>query len=318
LLTYVLRRLAAVLPVLFVVSLATFGLVSIVLGDPVLMILGADASMDEASIERMRERLGTNRPLPIQYLDWLRHVVTGDLGRSFRSPMSVMDAVLPRLPVTIELTFLALSLAIIVAIPLGMVSALRPGSRLDLGITSLAVVGLSIPNFWLGILLIFVFALKLRWLPSAGYVPLVEDPVQHFKLMVLPVVTLAAAYIGSLARYTRAVMLDILGRDYVLVARAKGLSQATVLAGHALKNGLIPIVTVIALELAGLFSGAVITEAVFSLPGVGTLLIKSILGRDLPVVQGLMMFVAVAVVVTNLIADVAYAYLDPRVRALYG
>jgi peptide/nickel transport system permease protein len=203
-------------------------------------------------------------------------------------------------------------------LPLGIAAALRPGSRFDLAISGLAVVGLSIPNFWLGIILIFIFALKLRWFPSAGYVPLSEDPAQNLRLMVLPSLTLAAAYIGTFIRYTRSVMIDVLTQDYIQTARAKGLARVAVVGRHAFRNGLIPIVTVMSLELAGLFGGAVVTETIFSLPGVGMLLIRSILGRDLPMVQGVVMFVAVAVVITNLVADVAYAYLDPRVRSLYG
>jgi peptide/nickel transport system permease protein len=318
LLIYVLRRLIGALPVLLVISLGTFALMSLILGDPVLLIVGQDASVDQATLERIRADLGLNRPLPIQYLDWLRHVVVGDFGRSLRSPLPVSESVLARLPVTIELTSLALSLAILTALPLGMAAALRPGSRFDLTVSGLAVVGLSIPNFWLGIILIFVFALKLRWFPSAGYVPFTEDPGQNLKLMVLPSLTLAAAYVGTFIRYTRSVMIDVMSQDYVQTARAKGLARVAVVGRHAFRNGLIPIVTVIGLELAGLFGGAVVTETIFSLPGVGMLLIRSILGRDLPVVQGVVMFVAVAVVITNLVADVAYAYLDPRVRSFYG
>jgi peptide/nickel transport system permease protein len=318
LLIYVLRRLIGALPVLFVISISTFALMSLILGDPVLLIVGQDASVDQATLERLRGELGLNRPLPVQYLDWLRHIIVGDFGRSLRSPLPVSDSVLARLPVTVELTVLALTLAIVIALPLGIAAALRPGSRFDLAISGLAVVGLSVPNFWLGIILIFVFALKLRWFPSAGYVPFAEDPAQNLKLMVLPSLTLAAAYIGTFIRYARSVMIDTLGQDYVQTARAKGLTRAAVVGRHAFRNGLIPIVTVISLELAGLFGGAVVTETIFSLPGVGMLLIRSILGRDLPMVQGVVMFVAVAVVITNLVADVAYAYLDPRVRSLYG
>lgn len=317
-LIYVLRRLVGALPVLLVISIGTFALMSVILGDPVLLIVGQDASVDEATLERMRAELGLNRPLPIQYLDWLRHVVVGDFGRSLRSPLPVSESVLARLPVTVELTVLALSLAMLTGLPLGIAAALRPGSRFDLTISGLAVVGLSIPNFWLGIILIFVFALKLGWFPSAGYVPFTEDPTQNLKLMVLPSLTLAAAYVGTIIRYTRSVMIDVMSQDYVQTARAKGLARVAVVGRHAFRNGLIPIVTVISLELAGLFGGAVVTETIFSLPGVGMLLIRSILGRDLPMVQGVVMFVAVAVVITNLFADIAYAYLDPRVRSLYG
>jgi peptide/nickel transport system permease protein len=318
LLIYVVRRLLGALPVLLVISIGAFALMSLVQGDPVLLILGQDASVDQATIERVRAELGLNRPLPVQYLDWLRHVIVGDFGQSMRSPLGVSDTVLGRLPVTFELTLLALSLAMIIALPLGVAAALRSGSRFDLAISGFAVIGLSIPNFWLGILLIYFFALKFRWLPSAGYVPFAEDPGQNLRLMVLPSLTLAAAYIGTFIRYTRSVMIDTLSQDYIQTARAKGLHRVAVVGSHAFRNGLIPIVTVISLELAGLFGGAVVTEAIFSLPGVGMLLIRSILGRDLPMVQGVVMFVAVVVVLTNLIADVAYAYLDPRVRSLYG
>jgi peptide/nickel transport system permease protein len=315
---FIARRLLALLPVLFVISIATFALMSLVLGDPVLLILGQDASVDEAAIDRLRQELGLHRPLPVQYADWLRHVLAGDLGRSFRSPIEVRQAIVARLPVTLELTVLALTLAIILAIPLGIVAALYPGSRWDLSISSLAVISLSIPNFWLGIILIYLFALKLGWLPSAGFMPLTVDPIENLKFMVLPSLTLATYYVGSLVRYTRSVMLDVLAQDYIRTARAKGLHPVSVIRSHALQNGLIPIVTVIGLELAGLSGGAVVTETVFSLPGVGTLLIQAILGRDLPMVQGVILFIVGAVVVTNLITDVAYAYLDPRVRSLYG
>jgi peptide/nickel transport system permease protein len=315
---YLLRRLISLLPVVFFVSVATFLLMTLVVGDPVLLILGQDASVDAATIEQMREDLGLNRPLPVLYLDWARHVITGDFGRSLRLPETVTGAVVSRLPVTLQLTAMALILAILIAIPLGVIAALKRGSRTDVIISAFASAGLSVPNFLLGILLILLFALKLRWLPSAGFVPFTEDPVQNLKLMILPTLTLSTAYIGSLTRYTRSVMLDVLSQDYLRTADAKGLRRATVVRAHALKNGLIPVVTVISLDLAGLFGGAVVTETIFSLPGIGTLLIRSIMGRDLPVVQGVVMFVAVTVILTNLLADVAYGYLDPRVRSLYG
>jgi peptide/nickel transport system permease protein len=232
--------------------------------------------------------------------------------------MSVRDAVLARLPVTLELTLLALMLALVVAVPLGITAALQPGSRLDLILSGIAAINLSLPNFWLGIILIYVFALKLHVLPSAGYVSFTEAPLQNLKYMILPTITLSLALIGSLTRYTRAVMVDVLEQDYVRTARAKGLPSATVLRRHALANALIPVVTVVGLELAGLFGGAVVTETIFSLPGVGTLLTDSVLGRDLPIVQGVVLFITVAVVLTSLVVDILYAFLDPRVRSLYG
>jgi peptide/nickel transport system permease protein len=315
---YVLRRLLMTLPVLLVISVATFVLMSLVLGDPVLLILGQETSADQQTVDRLREDLGFNRPLPLQYVDWLSHVARGDLGRSFRSPILVREAIAERLPVTLELTFLALGLALLISIPVGVVAALRPGSLLDVVISALSSVSLSVPNFWLGLILIYVFALKLGWLPSAGYVPFREDPLQNLKLMILPTLTLATAYIGSQARYTRSVMLDILSQDYIRTARAKGLAATVVVQRHALKNALIPLVTIIGLELAGLFGGAVVTETIFSLPGVGTLLTQSIFGRDLPMVQGVVLFITLSVVLINIAVDILYAFLDPRVRAVYG
>lgn len=313
-LRYVAERLLLTVALLFVISIATFGLMSLVVGDPVYAILGSESSADELTIERLRRELLLDRPLPVRYLDWLSHALTGDLGRSFRQPIPVRDAVLARLPVTLELTALATALAITCAIPLGMAAALRAGRRLDVGLSAIAAVNLSLPNFLLGILLIYVFALQLRWLPSAGYIPATEDALGHLRLMLLPTVTLAAAYVGSLSRYVRSLMVDVLHEDYVRTARAKGLGRAVVIRRHALRNALIPLTTVIGLEVAGLFGGAVVTEIVFSLPGVGTLLTESILGRDLPMVQGIVLFVTAAVVLTSLGVDLLYGYLDPRVR----
>src|SRR5579884_458201 len=233
-LRYIARRLLLTVPILFVITVATFVLMSIVIGDPVLLILGPDANADQATIDRLRQQLGVNRPLPVQYADWLRHVLTGNFGRSYRSPISVREAVLARLPVTLELTALALVLAIAVAVPLGITAALRPGSRLDLGLSGFAAISLSLPNFWLGILLIYFFALKLHLLPSAGYVAFTKAPLQNLKFMILPTLTLALGYIGSFTRYTRAMMVEVLEQDYVRTARAKGLRAATVLRRHAL------------------------------------------------------------------------------------
>lgn len=317
-LRYIARRLLLTIPILVVITIATFTLMSLVIGDPVLLILGPESNADQATIERLREQIGVNRPLPVQYADWVRHVAAGDLGRSFRSPISVRAAVRARLPVTLELTFLSLVLALIVAIPLGITAALRPGTRFDLGLSAIASINLSLPNFWLGILLIYVFALKLRLLPSAGYVRFTESPIQNLKYMILPTVTLSLAFIGSLTRYTRAMMIDVLEQDYVRTARAKGLRSVVVLRRHALHNALIPVTTVVGLEISGLFGGAVVTETIFSLPGIGTLLTDSILGRDLPIVQGVVLFITVAVLSTSLVVDILYAYLDPRVRSYYG
>lgn len=317
-LRFIIRRLILILPVLLVISLATFTLMSIVVGDPVLIILGPEMVADEATIERMREDLGLNRPLPVQYLDWLKHVVTGDLGRSVRSPAPVTEMILQRVPVTIQLTLMALGLALLVSIPLGITASLRPGSRLDVLISAFTSVSLSVPNFWLGLILIYVFALILGWLPSGGFVPFRDDPSQNLKHMILPTLTLCTGLIGTQARYVRSAMLDVLDQDYIRTARAKGLREPLVILRHALRNALMPVVTIVGLELGGMLGGAVVTETIFSLPGIGSLLISSVFGRDLPMIQGLILFITTAVVLTNLATDVIYAILDPRIRDSYG
>jgi peptide/nickel transport system permease protein len=311
---YIVRRVLYALPVLFLVSLVVFVLAWQALGDPVVLMLGQDA--DPQTIARLREDLGFNRPVAVQYLDWLGHLVRGDLGRSFRLPYGVVDLILARLPVTLQLAAQALLLAICVAIPLGIMAALHHNRGLDLVSSTLAVLGVSMPNFWLGILLILVFALTLRWLPSSGYVSPLEDPLGNLRLMILPTVTLAAAYAGTLTRIARSSMLEVLGREYVTTARSKGLRESRVLVGHCLRNALIPVVTVVGVEFGRLLGGAVVTETIFGLPGVGRLVIDAILGRDYSVVQGVVLFMTAAAVLSSLIVDVAYAYLDPRIR--YG
>ncbi len=296
---YIVARLVQLGALLVIISLLTFVLMRGLLGDPVLLILGPDASVDQATVQRLRHELLLDEPLPIQYGEWLRHAAVGDFGRSLRSPITVHDALL-------------------LAIPIGVQAALRPGSRLDVALSGLSVTTLSLPNFLLGILLIFVFAIRLRWLPSAGYISLALDPEQHLRFMVLPVLTLAAAYTGNFARYVRSLMMDVLAQDYVRTARAKGLPGPLVLRRHAARNALIPLVTLVGVELAGLFGGAVVTETVFSLPGVGLLLTDSILGKDLPTVQAIVLFLTVAVVLTSFVVDLVYGLLDPRVTVAHG
>lgn len=309
---FVMRRLLAAVPVLFLLTVIVFLLMKLVLGDPALLMLGQEADLQLA--QRIRTDLGFTRPLHVQYLDWLGHVLRGDLGYSIRMPFRVTELVIFRLPVTLLLAILALGLAVLVAIPMGVIAALAHGRWLDIAISLGSVFGLSFPNFWLGILLIFFFALKLRWFPSSGYAGLAENPRAFAQFFVLPVVTLSAAYTAGLTRFVRACMLDAIGERYVLVARSKGLGEVLVVSRHALRNAVIPVFTVIALSLAGLFSGAVVTETIFRLPGLGTLLLEAILGKDVPVVQGVIIFVGVAVLVTNIIVDILYAYVDPRVH----
>ena len=309
---FFLRRVAMMLfAILFLTGLIFF-LMQAVLGDPVVVMLGRDA--DPATITRLRHDLGFDRPTPVQYLDWLGRLLRGDWGRSFRTAEPVLQAIIARLPVTFELTLLSLALAVALGVALGVLAALRPYTRLDFGISLLTALGTAMPNFWIAILLILVFALYLRVLPSSGSVPFVEDPLGNLRAMVLPAITLSAAYFSNVARLTRAKMLEALEGEYVRTARAKGVREAKVLLVHALRNSLLPVLSVLGVSVSRLFGGAVVTETIFALPGVGILLVDSILGRDYPVVQGVIIVVTVGVFLTNLLVELGYAVVDPRIR----
>lgn len=312
---YVLKRCGAALIVMFVVSLLTFIVTRVLFPDPAQSILGGQGSAATAKqVARLREQLGLDQPLFVQYFTWVGDLFQGDLGRSFRTPMSVTSAIAQRLPVTIELMVFGLAIAIIVGMLLGVAGALARGRLLDGVSSTVSVLALSLPNFFVGILLIYVFALKLQALPSGGWVPITQDLGQNLQLMVLPAATLSLAYIGTFARYARALMISVLSEDYVLRAHASGLSPRSVVVRHAIKNTSIPMVTVIGLNAAGLVGGAVVTESVFSLPGLGTLFTDSLLGKDFPVLQGLILVITIGVVVINLLVDLAYGVLDPRIK----
>ena len=297
--------------ILFLTALIFF-LMQAVLGDPVVLMLGRDA--DPATIALLRHDLGFDRPTHVQYLDWLGRLSRGDWGRSFRTAQPVLEAIIARLPVTLELTLLSLALAVVLGLALGVLAAVRPYTRLDFAISLLTALGTAMPNFWIAILLILVFALHLRVLPSSGSVPFVEDPLGNLRAMVLPAVTLSAAYFSNLARLTRAKMLEALESEYVRTARAKGMGEARVLWVHALRNSLLPVLSVLGVSISRLFGGAVVTETIFALPGVGILLVDSILSRDFPVVQGVIIVVTVGVFLTNFVVELGYAVVDPRVR----
>ncbi len=297
--------------ILFLTGLIFF-LMQAVLGDPVVLMLGRDA--DPATIIRLRHDLGFDRPTYVQYLDWLGRLLRGDWGRSFRSAEPVLEAITARLAVTLELTLLSLALAVVLGVALGVLAALRPYTRIDFGISLLTAFGTAMPNFWIAILLILVFALTLRVLPSSGSIPFLEDPLGNLRAMVLPAITLSAAYFSNVARLTRAKMLEALESEYVRTARAKGVQETRVLLVHALRNSLLPVLSVLGVSVSRLFGGAVVTETIFALPGVGILLVDSILSRDFPVVQGVIIVITVGVFLTNLLVELAYAAVDPRVR----
>jgi peptide/nickel transport system permease protein len=306
------RRLLATIPLLFFVSLVVFALVHALPGDPAILFLGEEADPD--TVARFRTRLGFDRPLVVQYGTWLARAVRGDLGRSLRSNQPVTEAILQRLPVTLELMGAALFVSLAIAVPMGIVSALKRNSGIDLASMVFALVGFSTPNFWLGLILIYVFALVLRWLPPSGFVPLISSVPDNVRSLILPAITLGTALAALVTRQLRSGMLEVLRQDYVRTAHAKGLSQRQVVTKHALKNALIAVVTVIGLQIGGLLGNTIITETLFALPGVGRLMIDSIFSRDFFVVQGVILFLALGYVASNLFIDVLYSYLDPRIR----
>jgi peptide/nickel transport system permease protein len=306
------RRLLATVPLLFLVSLIVFALVHALPGDPAVLFLGEEATPE--NLARFRARLGFDRPLVAQYGEWLGRAVRGDLGRSLRTNQPVSEAIRERLPVTLELLAAALAVSLTIAIPMGIVSAVKRNSGIDLFSTFFALVGFSMPGFWLGIILIWVFALFLRWLPPSGFVPLLASVSENVRSLILPAITLGTALAALVARQLRSGMLEVLRQDYVRTAQAKGLSGRQVIGKHALKNALISVVTVVGLQLGGLLGNTIITETLFALPGVGRLMIDSIFSRDFFVVQGVILFLAVGYVMANLLVDILYSFLDPRIR----
>jgi len=306
------RRLLSAIPVLLIVSLITFGLMRLIPGDPAAAIAGVSAT--PAQIEQLRRDLGLDQPLHLQLLDYYRGLARGDLGRSLLLGKGVFAATMERLPVTIGLSLFALAFTLLIGIASGIVAALRQNSWVDQAAMMFAMIGISVPNFFLGLLMIILFAVHLGWLPSGGYVPFGEDPVGWLRSMTMPAFSLALLQAGLLARITRSSMLEVLRQDYIRTAKAKGLPHRKVVLKHALSNALIPIVTVVGIIVSLLLSGAVVTEALFSIPGMGQLLTQAVLSRDYPMVQGGLLLVTTFLVMVNITVDTLYAVLDPRVR----
>lgn len=313
---YILRRAVMMVPVIVLISAIAFGIVQLLPGDTALAILGEDGARDQVRYQNLRRELGLDQPVLVRYLSWAGRALSGDLGTSLRTGEAVTTAIARRVTPTLQLTMLSLLLAIVVALPIGIMSAVRRGSWMDSAGTVFALSGLAIPNFWLGILLIFVFAVWLRWLPPSGYVPLWEDPVRSMQLMIMPSVALATGLMAVILRQVRSAVLEVLGEEYVNTARSKGLEERVVIRKHALRNALIPVVTVIGMQVGRLFGGAVTVEIIFSIPGMGRLAVDSIFFRDFVMLQGVMLVMALAVLLASLAADLTYAYLDPRIR--YG
>ncbi len=311
---FIVRRLLAMVVVLFGISIVVFLLVHLVPGDVVAVLLGPRASPQASAA--LREIFGLNDPIHIQYLHWLGDVLRGDFGTSLRTGQPVLGQVVDRFGVTLELTGLALLLALAIGIPAGILGAVKQYSKTDYAVTVFALAGLSIPEFLLATLLVLLLSLEWRFLPPSGYVPFGEDPIQNLKLMIMPAIALGLGAASYITRMTRSSVLETLRQDYIRTAYAKGLRGMVIVVRHALKNALIPIVTVIGIQLGYLLGGAVIVEAIFAVPGVGRYALDGINMRDYPVVQGTVLFVTIVFVTVNLVVDVLYAYLDPRIR--YG
>jgi len=309
---YLLRRFIAAIPVMFLVSLMSFAVIWLVPGDPASSFL--DASATQEQIARIRQELGLNQPLWQQMLHWYGRVLTGDLGQSILLHRSVGEALLERLPVTLSLAALALVLAAVLGISAGIFAAMHRGGTADRAVMTASLLGLSVPDFWLGLVMIVVFAVGLGWLPSGGFVPITESVVGWMRTMTLPALTLALVQTGFIARMTRSAMLDVLDQDFIRTADAKGLKHGFVVLRHGLPNAMLPILTVLGIIAGSLLGGAVVVEQVFSLPGVGRLIIGAIMSRDFPVIQGGLLFLAAIYVVINLMVDLLYAVVDPRVR----
>jgi len=309
---FFLRRLLSAIPVLFIVSLVSFLIMWLVPGDISTEIGGISAT--EAELDAIRERLGLNLPLWERAVNWYGNLLRGDLGYSYLLNRPVSEAVLERLPVTLSLAGLALTLATIMGMLLGIFAAMRHNTWLDQGAMSAALLGLSIPDFWLGVVLTIIFGVWLGWLPTGGYVPFSEDMLGWAESMILPAFTLAITQMGVIARMTRSAMLDVLGQDFIRTAKAKGLRRHTVVFRHALRNAMIPIVTVVGVITGVLLSGAVVIETVFSLPGAGRLIVGAIQRRDFPIIQGGLLITACVFVFVNILVDMLYVWFDPRVR----
>jgi peptide/nickel transport system permease protein len=311
--TYVLKRSLSIVPALLGISVLVFLLLRLIPGDVVDQMLGAQNTITEGQRQGLRHFFGLDQPLPLQFWDWIRRVAVGDLGASFRTATPVTELILSRLPVTFELTLLSMLIGTAIGVSTGIVAAIWRNTPLDDAARIVSLLGLSIPEFWQGTMLLLMTSLWLHWIPPVDYVTPWENPVRNLLTMLLPAISLGTVLAANITRMTRSAMLDVLGRDYVRTARAKGLIERTIILRHALKNALIPVITVSGLQFGYLLGGAVIVEQVFTLPGIGRLLLDGIYGRDYPVVQGTVLVVAFAFVVVNLMIDLLYAFLDPRI-----
>ncbi len=309
---YLLKRLFSTIPTLFLVTIVVFLLLHLSPGDPASMMLGSYAT--PAEIEIFREKMGFNRPLPEQYFAWLWRAVQGDLGQSLNANVPVLDMMIERLPRTFSLALLAMMFSVVIGMPLGILASIRQNTAYDQAAMSFALLGLSIPDFVAGLLLILLFSVYMGWAPSMGYVPIVDSPVEWFMHLLLPAFSLGFLMAAVTARMTRSSVVDVLRQDYVMTARSKGLPESKIIRIHVLKNALIPVVTVVGINFGAVFRGAVVIETLFAIPGLGRMLITGIQYRDYPVIQGCLLAIVTIYILINFLVDMLYAVLDPRIR----
>ncbi|HET7656944.1 MAG TPA: ABC transporter permease [Bacillales bacterium] len=309
---YIVRRILISLPVLFGISIIAFFMVRLVPGDTVTAMLGNNYNPGDAAA--LRERYGLNKPLVVQYGIWLMNLLHGDFGMSSFSHQPVIHMILERLPVTLELMILSVSFAVLFAIPFGTYAALYRNSPVDYGTGFFGLLGISIPNFWLGTLLVLYLSLYMGWLPSSGFVGFLEDPLGNIKSMLMPTITLGTAVGAVIMRMTRSSMLEVTGEEYIKVARAKGVTKARLIWRHAIKNAMIPVITIVGVQAGYLMGGSVVIEQIFALPGIGRLALTAITNRDYAVLQGTILFIASVFVLINLLVDIIYAFLNPKIR----
>jgi peptide/nickel transport system permease protein len=312
LLVFALRRAMQTVPVLFLASIGIFLLIHLVPGDPASLAAGPDATPD--IVQAVRRDFGLDQPLPVQYAYWIGHVLRGDFGSSYVNHLPVLELIELRLPATIELTLAAVAIELIVALPTGVLAALGRRGPVDWLITSASGAAIAIPNFWLGILAIILFGLVLRWLPAGGFVSIAQDPAQGLRFLVLPAATLALGHAAVLSRFVKSSMLEVLHREYVRTARAKGLDEGGVVRHHVLRNALVPVATVLGLQFGRMLGGAVVIESVYAWPGIGNLLLDSVQARDYTVVQAALLLLVLIFILVNFATDVAYGVLDPRIK----
>jgi peptide/nickel transport system permease protein len=313
--TIIVRRLLQLVPVVLLATTLVFVMVRLAPGDPAQQQLGARGARDPARVAALRHKLGLDQPIPVQYALWLQYAVRGDLGTSVKNNAQVLDLIKPKLLATLELILAALAIAVAIALLLGTLAAVRAGTWIDQAARAFVVTGLAVPTYWLGLIFLLLFAVRLKWLPDSGYVPFWEDPLENVRHLALPALSLAIFEAAFFTRFLRAGLLDVLHQDFVRTAHAKGLGEPAVVTRHALQNALIPMVTVLGLELGTLVSGVVVIEQVFGWSGVGWLALTAVKNRDYPLLQGIVLVVAIGVSIANLLADLAYTFIDPRLRA---